>query len=108
MSLAKRVELPEHAIRLLLFQREQARQDAEARCSVCLKRGHEMESNGIDKQKVAVVVRKVRTLMKLTEMTGTITKRSQGLLLQSLSPEELLLAAEILTEGQAHATTNNR
>ena len=51
-----------------------------------------------DKKKVEEVCYKVRKLQKLTELTGTITKRSQGLLLQSLNPEELLLAAEILTE----------
>ncbi len=49
--------------------------------------------------RVKDVVRKVRALQKLTAQTGTITKRSQGLLLQVLSPEELTLAAQLLTEG---------
>jgi hypothetical protein len=56
--------------------------------------------------KVREVVRKVQALRQLTEMTGTITKRSQGLLLQSLAPDELTLAAELLTrpkEGQTDA-----
>ena len=52
-------------------------------------------------ERVRDVVNKVRALQKLTMQTGTITKRSQGLLLQSLTPEELIAAAQILTaEGQ--------
>jgi hypothetical protein len=60
----------------------------------------------MDKDRVHGVVEKVRALRQLTEMTGTITKRSQGLLLQALSPEELTLAAELLTkkDGQTHGT----
>ena len=46
--------------------------------------------------RVEEVVHKVRCLQRLTEQTGTITKRSQGLLLQSLSSEELIEAAEKL------------
>jgi hypothetical protein len=56
--------------------------------------------------KIRDVVEKVRALRKLTEMTGTITRRSQGLLLQSLSPEELTLAAQLLTEGKKEGQTN--
>ena len=50
------------------------------------------------------VVRKVRALRELTALTGTITKRSQGLLLQALTPEELTKAAELLTtkDGQTN------
>jgi hypothetical protein len=60
----------------------------------------------MSRDRVNDVVRKVRALRELTEMTGTITKRSQGILLQSLSPEELTLAAELLTQkdGQTNAT----
>ncbi len=47
--------------------------------------------------KVQEVVRKVQALRQLTLLTGTITKRTQGLLLQSLTPEELTMAAELLT-----------
>jgi hypothetical protein len=55
----------------------------------------------MNREKVIETVTKVRTLQALTNMTGTITKRSQGLLLQSLTPEELILAAEMLTkDGQ--------
>jgi hypothetical protein len=60
--------------------------------------------------RVTDVVQKVRALRELTEMTGTITKKSQGLLLQSLSSEELILAAQILTskDGQTNGyRTNN-
>jgi len=58
--------------------------------------------------RVKDVVRKVRALQKLTAQTGTITKRSQGLLLQALSPEELILAAQILTEGLTDNEPNSR
>jgi len=44
----------------------------------------------------------------LTEMTGTITKRSQGLLLQSLTPEELTLAAQELTKKEGQTYGNDR
>lgn len=55
----------------------------------------------MDMSNVEEIVRKVRALRALTEMTGTITRRSQGLLLQALSPEELTLAAELLQkDGQ--------
>lgn len=58
-------------------------------------------SESMNREKVIETVTKVRTLQALTNMTGTITKRSQGLLLQSLTPEELILAAEMLTkDGQ--------
>jgi hypothetical protein len=60
-------------------------------------------------EKVKDVIRKVQALRQLTEMTGTITKRSQGLLLQSLTPEELTLAAELLTsskDGQTNGLHN--
>lgn len=59
--------------------------------------------------KVKDVVAKVRALRELTEMTGTITKKSQGLLLQSLSPEELTQAAQELTrkDGQTNANHTN-
>jgi len=50
------------------------------------------------------VVGKVRALRELTAMTGTITKRSQGLLLQALTPEELTLAAQLLTEKKEGLT----
>jgi hypothetical protein len=61
----------------------------------------------MNREKVIETVTKVRTLQALTNMTGTITKRSQGFLLQSLTPEELILAAEMLTKdgqnnGNAH------
>lgn len=63
----------------------------------------------MDRQKVEDICRKVQKLQKLTALTGTITKRSQGLLLQSLSPEELLLAADILTEeGQTNGNLNSK
>lgn len=60
----------------------------------------------MDRDRVHGVVEKVRALRQLTEMTGTITKRSQGLLLQALSPEELTLAAELLIkkDGQTDGT----
>jgi len=54
--------------------------------------------------KVLLVVRKVQALRQLTEMTGTITKRSQGLLLQSLSPDEMTMAAELLTQSKERQT----
>ena len=54
----------------------------------------------MSREKVLDVVHKVTVLRELTEMTGTITKRSQGLLLQSLTPEELVLAAEMLTRKE--------
>jgi len=50
-------------------------------------------------ERVKDVCRKVRKLQQLTKLTSTITTRSQGYLLESLSPEELIEAAEILTEG---------
>jgi hypothetical protein len=53
------------------------------------------------------VIQKVRALRQLTEDCGTITKRSQGLLLQSLSPEELTLAAQMLSEGKKEQTNGN-
>jgi hypothetical protein len=55
---------------------------------------------GSEEAKVHDVVRKVQALQRLTEQTGTITKRSQGLLLQALSPEELTLAAELLMKDR--------
>ena len=58
-------------------------------------------------QHVQDVVNKVRALRQLTEMTGTITRRSQGLLLQSLSPEELALAAQLLTEPKDGRTNRD-
>ena len=57
--------------------------------------------------RVTEVVKKVRALRELTEVSGTITKRSQGLLLQSLSPEELTLAAQMLSEGKKEQTNGN-
>jgi hypothetical protein len=54
------------------------------------------------------VLRKVRALQKLTAQTGTITRRSQGLLLQALSPEELISAAQILTEGMTENDTHKQ
>jgi len=56
--------------------------------------------------RVKDVVRKVRALRELTEMTGTITKRSQGLLLQSLSPDELTQAAQMLTQKEKDGQIN--
>jgi hypothetical protein len=50
------------------------------------------------------VVLKVRALRELTTVTGTITKRSQGLLLQALTPEELTQAAQLLMEPKEGQT----
>jgi len=58
--------------------------------------------------RVRDIVQKVRALRELTEMTGTITKRSQGLLLQSLTPEELTLAAQELTKKEGQTYGNDR
>jgi len=55
-------------------------------------------------QTVLEVVEKVRALQELTETTGTITKRSQGLLLQALTPEQLTAAAVLL--GKKERQTN--
>jgi hypothetical protein len=57
--------------------------------------------------RVQDVVNKVRALRELTEMTGTITKRSQGLLLQALTPEELTLAAQMLTSKDGQTNDND-
>jgi hypothetical protein len=72
-------------------------------------RGKVRGETEMSSEKVKDVIRKVQALRELTAMTGTITKRSQGLLLQSLTPEELTLAAELLTsskDGQTNATHN--
>jgi len=57
--------------------------------------------------RVQDVVNKVRALRELTEMTGTITKRSQGLLLQALTSEELTLAAQMLTPKDGQTNDND-
>ena len=54
----------------------------------------------MDEKRVKEVVAKVRDLQELTRTTGTITRRSQGLLLQSLTPEELTLAAKLLRKRE--------
>jgi len=56
--------------------------------------------------RVEDVVKKVRALRELTAVTGTITKRSQGLLLQALTPQELTLAAQLLMDGRKEGQTN--
>jgi hypothetical protein len=64
----------------------------------------------VNREKVMNVIAKVRSLQALTQQTKTITTRSQGLLLQSLTSEELILAAEMLTQkdGQNGNDNNNR
>lgn len=64
----------------------------------------------MNREKVMNVIAKVRSLQALTQQTKTITTRSQGLLLQSLTSEELILAAEMLTQkdGQNGNDNNNR
>jgi hypothetical protein len=64
----------------------------------------------VNREKVMDVIAKVRSLQALTQQTKTITTRSQGLLLQSLTSEELILAAEMLTQkdGQNGNDNNNR
>jgi hypothetical protein len=60
-------------------------------------------------QKVKDVVLKVKALRKLTADCGTITKKAQGLLLQSLTAEELTMAAELLfsqKDGQTSESHN--
>jgi hypothetical protein len=53
------------------------------------------------------VVQKVRALRDLTEMTGTITRRSQGILLQALTPEELTQAAQLLTQKEGQTSEHS-
>ena len=46
------------------------------------------------------IANQVRALREITAVSGTITKRAQGELLQSLSSEELTFVAEELMEGK--------
>jgi hypothetical protein len=50
----------------------------------------------VDTRKVENVVRKVRHLQFITCETGFITSRSQGDLFRTLTPDELVLAGEML------------
>jgi hypothetical protein len=50
---------------------------------------------------VEVVVAKVKALRKLTKDTGCVTRRTQSILLGSLTPKELTEAAEILAQHEA-------
>ena len=61
----------------------------------------------IDRKKVATIVEGVRSLQKLTAMTGTRTTRSQGELLQTLNSAELTYAAKLLT-SEREGQTNDR
>ena len=54
------------------------------------------ESRFAQTSKVQEAVSKINALRKLTRETGTITRRSQSLILQSLSDVEMTAVAEIL------------
>jgi len=54
------------------------------------------ESRFAQTSKVQEAVSKINALRKLTRETGTITRRSQSLILQSLSDAEMTAVAEIL------------
>jgi hypothetical protein len=49
-------------------------------------------------ERLRQIARKVIALQDLTNMTGTITKRTQGEMLQALSSEDLVRVAEFLRE----------
>ena len=54
----------------------------------------------MDTAKLKRIANQVRALREITEVSGTVTKRAQGSLLQSLSSEELTFVAEELMEGK--------
>lgn len=54
------------------------------------------------------IARQVIALQDLTALTGTITKRSQGELLQSLPTADLVRVAEILKEERGQTNGSPR
>ena len=54
------------------------------------------------------IARQVIALQDLTSLTGTITKRSQGELLQSLPTADLVRVAEILREERGQTNGSPR
>jgi hypothetical protein len=54
----------------------------------------------MDTARLKRIANQVRALREITEISGTVTKKAQGNLLQSLSSEELTFVAEELMEGK--------
>jgi hypothetical protein len=64
-----------------------------------------MTDTSRDNEEVQRVVQKIRSLRRLTVMTGTLTRRTQSERLASLKPDVLCTVAEILTEETDNASS---